>query len=71
MLQNFVASMLSKYLGEYILGLEKENLKLEVSSGKVQLDNLEINPSALSNLNYPLTIHKGTLNSLTIPFAIQ
>ena len=43
MFEDLVSSLLSKYLGEFVKGLERENLKISLFSGKVHLNNLVFN----------------------------
>jgi hypothetical protein len=42
MLEGIIAAFLAKYLGKYIEGLNKENLKLSLGSGDLVLENLEL-----------------------------
>ena len=42
MLESVVASLLGKYLGKYVEGLQTENLQLSLGSGSVVLENLAL-----------------------------
>ncbi|KAK8803487.1 hypothetical protein WA158_001181 [Blastocystis sp. Blastoise] len=66
MFEDIVSNLLSKYLGEYIKGIEKENLKISLFKGKVALHNLEIQTSALDFLNLPIQIKSGYVGTLTL-----
>ena len=66
MLEDFASSILTKYLGKYILGLKKENLKFALSNGEVDLSNLEINLDEFSDLDIPVSLIKGTLDKLKL-----
>jgi len=66
MLEGLVATILSRYLGDYIEGLERENLSLGISSGHVKLENLRLKKEALADLELPLIIKEGMLGSLSL-----
>ncbi len=61
MFESIIASILSSYLGDYIEGLERENLALSVFSGNVVLENLQLKKEALADLQLPITIKEGLL----------
>jgi len=42
MLESIVSALLEKYLGDYVEGLQTENLKLSIFSGDVVLENLKL-----------------------------
>jgi hypothetical protein len=66
MLEGIIATVLSRYLGDYIEGLERENLSLGISSGHVKLENLRLKKEALADLELPLEIKEGVLGSLAL-----
>eukprot|EP01113_Clastostelium_recurvatum_P051147 TRINITY_DN9869_c0_g1_i1.p1 TRINITY_DN9869_c0_g1~~TRINITY_DN9869_c0_g1_i1.p1 ORF type:complete len:314 (+),score=86.57 TRINITY_DN9869_c0_g1_i1:66-1007(+) len=66
MFEKFVADLLTTYLGDYIKGLNTENLKIGIWSGDVVLDNLELKPRALEHLDLPFTVKEGLLGRLTL-----
>eukprot|EP00026_Physarum_polycephalum_P000021 Phypoly_transcript_00021.p1 GENE.Phypoly_transcript_00021~~Phypoly_transcript_00021.p1 ORF type:complete len:3252 (+),score=335.79 Phypoly_transcript_00021:281-10036(+) len=66
MFETIVADLLAKYLGNYIRGLNTENLKIGIWSGNASLENLELAESALEYLNLPFTVKKGFLGKLTL-----
>ena len=57
--------VLESYLGRYISGITADNLKMGVWSGKVELQNLELRPSALADLKLPVKVRHGTIGKLT------
>ena len=61
-----VASILEKHLGQYVLGLKKENLKIAVNNGTVYLENLEVNRSLFESLNLPITVKRGCIGKLQV-----
>eukprot|EP01104_Vermistella_antarctica_P003313 TRINITY_DN13487_c0_g1_i1.p1 TRINITY_DN13487_c0_g1~~TRINITY_DN13487_c0_g1_i1.p1 ORF type:complete len:120 (+),score=23.76 TRINITY_DN13487_c0_g1_i1:258-617(+) len=67
LLEQLISSVLKQYrVQDYVLGLDPDNLKVSVTTGKVKLTNLEVNADALKSINLPVKIVKGTLGSLTI-----
>ena len=64
--ENIVASILEKHLGQYVLGLKKENLKIAVKNGTVFLENLEVNKMAFESLNIPITVKRGCIGKLQV-----
>ncbi len=67
-LEGLVSGILVKYLGDYVVGLQAENLRLGIFSGDVSLSNLELNPNALDELQIPVRVKSGFLgkNALRI-----
>lgn len=47
MFESVIAYILNKYLSGYIGELDYKNLKLGLLSGKIELKNVKIQPSAL------------------------
>jgi len=70
MLETLAANILSKYLGEYLNGLSKENLKLSILSGDVSLENVELRREAVDALDLPIAVKLGTVGKvgLKIPW---
>lgn len=70
LLEGVVASLLTKYLGQYIDGLSKENLNMSLGSGELELEDLHLKPEALDQLELPIRVHAGSLGklSLSIPW---
>lgn len=71
MLEGIVASILSRYLGDFIIGLEGENLSFNISGGHVVLENLQFKKECLAELELPITVKEGFLGkfSLEIPWS--
>ena len=63
MLEGVAAKILSAYLGKYIEGLDKENLSVGISSGNVCLRNLRIRLDALKEINMPVVVRAGLIDS--------
>ncbi|OVA12725.1 Pleckstrin homology domain [Macleaya cordata] len=66
MLEDQVAFLLQKYLGNYVLGLNKEALKISVWQGDVELTNMQLKPEALNALKLPVKVKAGFLGSVKI-----
>jgi vacuolar protein sorting-associated protein 13A/C len=54
-----VSSLLAKYLGDYVEGLQSENLRISLLSGQVSLRNLQLKTKILDDLNLPVTVKSG------------
>eukprot|EP01087_Luapelamoeba_hula_P019701 TRINITY_DN6567_c0_g1_i3.p1 TRINITY_DN6567_c0_g1~~TRINITY_DN6567_c0_g1_i3.p1 ORF type:complete len:3001 (-),score=437.87 TRINITY_DN6567_c0_g1_i3:3806-12808(-) len=66
MLEGLAASILSTYLGSWVEGLEKENFKIALTQGHVEIDNLKLRQGALDDLHLPLAINSGYLGKLQL-----
>ncbi|CAA7406722.1 unnamed protein product [Spirodela intermedia] len=66
MLEDQVASLLQRYLGNYVRGLNKEALKISVWKGDVELTNMQLKPEALNALKLPVKVKAGFLGSVRI-----
>ncbi|KAK5580128.1 hypothetical protein RB653_000141 [Dictyostelium firmibasis] len=66
--EGLVSDVLSRVLGEYVKNLNKDQLKIGIFGGSVQLQNLELKEDALANLpiNLPITVKKGFLGKLDL-----
>lgn len=59
MLEGLAAGILSSYLGAWIEGLERENLKIGIKQGNVTIENLKLRKEALRDLQLPIAIKAG------------
>ncbi|KAF9624988.1 hypothetical protein IFM89_016808 [Coptis chinensis] len=66
MLEDQVANLLQRYLGNYVKGLNKEALKISVWQGDVELTNMQLKPEALNALNLPVKVKAGFLGSVRL-----
>ncbi|XP_031125724.1 uncharacterized protein LOC116028070 isoform X1 [Ipomoea triloba] len=66
MLEDQVAYLLQRYLGNYVLGLNKEALKISVWQGDVELTNMQLKPEALNALKLPVRVKAGFLGSVKL-----
>ena len=61
MLEGVVASILTKYLGKYVDGLQRENLNVSLGEGDVVLENLTLRTDALEDLELPIVVRSGKI----------
>ncbi|XP_058084436.1 uncharacterized protein LOC131232245 isoform X2 [Magnolia sinica] len=66
MLEDQVAFLLQKYLGNYVRGLNKEALKISAWRGDVELTNMQLKPEALNALKLPVKVKAGFLGSVKL-----
>ncbi|KAM7253912.1 hypothetical protein ACFE04_031594 [Oxalis oulophora] len=66
MLEDQVAYLLQRYLGNYVRGLNKEALKISVWQGDVELTNMQLKPDALNALKLPVKVKAGFLGSVKL-----
>ncbi|KAJ4951540.1 hypothetical protein NE237_028372 [Protea cynaroides] len=66
MLEDQVAYLLQRYLGNYVKGLNKEALKISVWQGDVELKNMQLKPEALNALKLPVKVKAGFLGSVRL-----
>ena len=64
MLEGVAASILSRYLGKYIDGLQKENLNVSLGAGDLVLENLKLKKEALDDLELPIQVCGGKFKHL-------
>eukprot|EP00457_Paulinella_chromatophora_P000029 gb/GEZN01000029.1/.p1 GENE.gb/GEZN01000029.1/~~gb/GEZN01000029.1/.p1 ORF type:complete len:3687 (-),score=441.49 gb/GEZN01000029.1/:130-11190(-) len=65
-LESLVTSILNKYLGMYIEGLDPAQLQMNVWSGVVDLKNLKIKSSCLDSLHLPIKVKVGFVGHLLL-----
>jgi hypothetical protein len=66
LIRSLAVSVLSRYLGEYVVGLEAQNMEISISSGDACLEKLELRASALDSLDLPITVRAGYLEKVKI-----
>eukprot|EP01041_Mallomonas_annulata_P001683 gene1683-3255_t len=71
MAKKLLLNVLVDFLGDYVDGLSEENLRLGVWSGKVVLNNLQLNRKTLQNWYLPISVAHGSVRNLevVIPWA--
>eukprot|EP01062_Namystynia_karyoxenos_P000827 TRINITY_DN10299_c1_g1_i2.p1 TRINITY_DN10299_c1_g1~~TRINITY_DN10299_c1_g1_i2.p1 ORF type:complete len:3754 (+),score=937.90 TRINITY_DN10299_c1_g1_i2:113-11374(+) len=70
MLEKYVGSIFTSYLGRYVANLNRDQLRVSVWRGKVSLTDLQLRSSALDQLRLPFFVERGVIGSLdiTIPW---
>jgi hypothetical protein len=66
MAKNLILHILTDLIGEYVEGLNTENLQMAVFSGQIEFNNLSLKAGALNKFDLPVTITKGSLKSLHV-----
>jgi len=66
MWESIASTLLTRYLGDYIEGLHKENLHLSILSGNVELDNLEFKKDIFRQMELPLQVKEGTIRKIRV-----
>ncbi|KAJ2453795.1 Vacuolar protein sorting-associated protein 13 [Coemansia sp. RSA 2336] len=66
MFEGVVATILNRFLGNYVTNLETTQLKLGIWQGDVKLEKLRLKSDALDKLRLPVDIKEGWLGTLTI-----
>lgn len=66
MAKSLLLNILVDILGNYVEDLTKDNLKLAVWSGTIELFNLKLKSTALDKLNLPVKILRGSLKKLQL-----
>lgn len=61
MLETLAATILTRYIGDYVTGFSKENVKFSIAQGSAVLENLELKKEALDKLDLPIKVKKGNL----------
>lgn len=71
MAKRLLLKILVDFLGDYIDGLSEENLRLGVWSGKIVMNNLQLNRKTLQNWYLPISVSHGSVKTLqvVIPWA--
>ncbi|KAG8191289.1 hypothetical protein JTE90_003297 [Oedothorax gibbosus] len=64
--ESLVASLLNKFLGDYVQNFDSTKLKLGIWGGDVTLKHLDIKESALDDLDLPIKVISGHLGKLIL-----
>lgn len=66
MAKELLLNALVNVLGDYVQGITKDNLKVGVWSGKIELKNLQLNHQGIEKLKLPVSVINGYINTLTV-----
>ncbi|KAE9550830.1 hypothetical protein FO519_005958 [Halicephalobus sp. NKZ332] len=64
--ETLVADLLNRFLGDFVDNLDASQLNIGIWGGDVKLNNLEIKETALDELDLPIKLKFGYLNSLVL-----
>lgn len=66
MFEGFLEKFLLKYFGEYLKGIDKQNLSVAVWKGEISVKTVDINPDILRKMGIPLKMVFGKIESLLL-----
>ncbi|GBG69822.1 hypothetical protein CBR_g4651 [Chara braunii] len=66
MFEGLVYQALVNYLGQYVKGIPREQLRVGLWSGVVLLENVEIQTEAFDYLQLPFAIREGSIGKLQL-----
>ena len=69
MLEGIIAPTLERLLGQYIVDLPREQLRVGLWSGVLRLENVRLKPDAFDALKLPFAVREGTINLLELKIA--
>ena len=69
--ENLLAPLLERFLGQYIVDLPREQLRVGVWSGVVRLENVRLKPAAFDHLKLPFAVREGTIGLVELKAGAQ
>ena len=69
--ENLLAPLLERFLGQYIVDLPREQLRVGVWSGVVRLENVRLKPAAFDHLKLPFAVREGTIGLVELKLALK
>ena len=66
MFESVLAPLLLRFLGQYVVDLPREQLRVALWSGVVRLENVRLKPDAFNNLKLPFAVREGTIALLEL-----
>lgn len=66
MLESVLASVLNKFLSQYVDNLSTKDLNIGIWSGDIKLRNLRLKKEALDKFRLPVDVVEGYLGDLTL-----
>lgn len=64
MFEKLLEKILSRIMGEYVEGISKDQMKVGIWSGNVDISNIRIKPSVVSQLNVPFELKFGMVENI-------
>ena len=71
MFEKILENILKSYLGNFINGIDSNNLSLGVFSGNIIIENVSIKPEILKMLEFPIKLINSNIGklSITVPWS--
>jgi len=69
MMEGIIAPTLERLLGQYIVDLPREQLRVGLWSGVLRLENVRLKPDAFEALKLPFAVREGTIALLELKIA--
>ena len=66
MFEKLIEQLLLKYLGDYIEGIDPNNLSLGLWSGTLSLEKIKLKAKAIDDLKLPFKLSFGLINKLML-----
>lgn len=66
MFESFLEKILSRVIGKYVEGIRKEDMKVGLLSGKVEIKNLKLKKQIIEELNLPFALKFGIVDRLNL-----
>jgi hypothetical protein len=66
MFEALLSPILERLLGQYIVDLPRERLRVALWSGVVRLENVRLKPDAFDHLKLPFAVRGGTIARLEL-----
>ena len=71
MFEKLLEKILSRIMGEYVEGISKDQMKVGIWSGNVDISNLRIKSSVVSQLNVPFELKFGMIDNIKMKIPWQ
>lgn len=66
MAKRIILRLLDETLGQYVEGIDKNDLEVSLLRGRIRAANLTLRPEAFAKLQLPLTVAAGHVGSLSL-----
>jgi vacuolar protein sorting-associated protein 13A/C len=66
MFEGLLERILLRLIGDYIEGLNRDDLHISVWAGDIKLNRLKLRRGALDSLNLPIDVHDGVIEELHV-----
>jgi vacuolar protein sorting-associated protein 13A/C len=66
MFESFLEKILNRVIGQYVEGIQKEDMKVGLLSGNVEIKNLKLKKQILEELKLPFSLKFGKIDRLKL-----